>query len=328
MEKQARRAAAEICGAVIGAGFASGREIDSFFTRFGAWGWLGVAAATLVLGFAVWGVMRRPGIAGMPRKWQGHWQGWLWQGAFTALMIATGGAMLAGAGEIAALMAPVHGAYGLGMAVTLLLGCLLAGRELSVLPVVSKGLLICLAFVAAAGILLPAQEAVAVRPGDSSGGLPAGVLHGVCYGGFNAALAVPVIALTASKLDANAKKQCVMTVTGVLGVLLALGNLTLTRHAAIQGESLPFVRLMAALGKAGYWLGGVSLYLAVLTTLTASLRGLAVLLPDRRRWRVGACAAIAVTAATGFEDIVAVIYPLLGGGCFILLVLALWAEKT
>ena len=64
--KKAGRAAAELCGAVIGAGFASGREVASFFARFGGWSWLGVTAAVAVLGGACLLLMGHPGEGGMP----------------------------------------------------------------------------------------------------------------------------------------------------------------------------------------------------------------------------------------------------------------------
>lgn len=328
MEKKTGQAAAEICGAVIGAGFASGREIDSFFTRFGVWSWLGIAAAVAMMGFMTLGVMRRPDMAGIPKRWQGKIMGHVWRAAFTALMVITGGAMTAGAGEIAALMLPMHGAYVLGMAGTLILAWLLSGRELSVLPAVSKGLIACLIAVAAAGLFLPAEKAAVVAAQGSGADGVRSVVHGISYGGFNVALAAPVMAVCSAPLTEREEKHCAAYVTLILAVLLLCGNAVLMRHSALRGESLPFIRLTASLGKAGYVLGGVSLYLAVLTTLAASLRGLEALLPKGRQWRIGGAAAIALAAGTGFEKMVAVAYPFLGGGCFILLMAALCGEKT
>ena len=127
MEKRPGRVAAEICGAVVGAGFASGKEIASFFSRFGGWSWAGIMLAVAVVGAVCLGVMRRPGVAGMPLAWQSRGLGRLWTALFTGLMAATGGAMLAGAGEVAALLLPVRGAYWLGMGATLVLAWLSAG---------------------------------------------------------------------------------------------------------------------------------------------------------------------------------------------------------
>ena len=111
MEKRSGRVAAEICGAVVGAGFASGKEIASFFSRFGRWSWVGILLAVAVVGAVCLGVLRHPGVAGMPPAWHRRAPGRLWTALFTGLMAATGGAMLAGAGEVAALLLPVRGAY-------------------------------------------------------------------------------------------------------------------------------------------------------------------------------------------------------------------------
>ena len=50
MDHQDRRSVLACVGAVIGAGFVSGREIYSFFTRYGAasWGLILLAAVTMV----------------------------------------------------------------------------------------------------------------------------------------------------------------------------------------------------------------------------------------------------------------------------------------
>lgn len=49
--------AATYVGAVMGAGFASGQEIQQFFTRFGRWGLVGIVVSALLflsLGGACW----------------------------------------------------------------------------------------------------------------------------------------------------------------------------------------------------------------------------------------------------------------------------------
>lgn len=313
MRKQTGRAAAELCGAVIGAGFASGREIAAFFARFGPWSWLGVAAAAAVMGCMTYGVMRTPGRAGMPDTWQGSWLGRLWQGMFVSLMAVTGGAMLAGGGEIAALMLPIHGARVIGLGASVTAAWLLAGRESRWLAAVSKGLIACLVLVVLAGLFLPVEPAASLGEG---GDALQSLLHGLCYGGFNVALASPVIGMTGSGMAAREQKRCAAVFTAIVAGLMACGNLVLLRHPALQGENLPFVRLTAALGKAGYALGGAALYLAALTTLTACLRGLHALAPQGKLLTL---TAVLLLSLGGLERIVGVAYPVLGGCCFLLL---------
>lgn len=314
--KKAGRAAAELCGAVIGAGFASGREVASFFARFGGWSWLGVAAAVVVLGGVCLLLMRHPGEGGMPLHWRGSWLACLWRGMFVSLMLATGGAMMAGGGEIAALMLPMHGARILGLAGTLALAWWLAGKENAGLATVSKGLIGCLLAVVLVGLFLPVRETASLRP---AGNIWQSLAQGLCYGGFNAALAAPVISLTGAELSPREQRRCAAVFTVVLAVLLTCGNAVLLRHAALQEAQLPFVMLLSGWGRAGYVLGGAALYLAALTTLVACLRGLRLLLPRH----MGAVAAgVALLSLSGLEGMVGVVYPVLGGGCFLLLAAA------
>lgn len=319
MGKRTGRAAAELCGAVIGAGLASGQEIAAFFARFGAWSWPGVAAAAGVMGWLGLGLMRRPGAAGMPLTWRGRWLEWVWRGMFAALLTATGGAMLASGGEVAALLLPFRGARALGLGAILLAAWYLAGRDTPLLAVVSQGLILCLVGMVAAGLLLPVEESVSLQ---AQGGAE-GVLYGLCYGGFNAALAAPVMAMTGARLNPGEQKRCVAGFTVILALLLACGNGVLLRHGSLRGAQLPFVMLLRPLGHSGYALAGGALFLAALTTLAACLRGLNTLV--RSPW---VYLALPVLSLGGLEGIVGVVYPVLGAGCFLLLAAARLQNRT
>ena len=309
-----------VVGAVIGAGFASGREVAAFFSRYGVWSWLAVAAAVAAIAWISLGAMRSPGV---PEPWRDRWPGRVWQGMFIALLAATGGVMLAGAGEIAALTMPLHGAYWMGMLSTLCLAWWLSERRLSGLSAISRALTVCLIGVMALGLTMPRLRGVWVEDAPSLSALPSSLLRGLCYGGFNVALASPVLDETAVALTEQERRRCVRRVSLILGALLALGNGVLLRHPALLGAALPFVELLGYWGRWGMLLGALSLYLAVLTTLVACLRGLQALL--KRRWLL--CLP-ALVALLGFSGAVDGLYPLLGGGCFLLLAAkALHREK-
>ena len=201
---------------------------------------------------------------------------------------------------------------------TLLLGWQLAGRESGYLPGISRGLIICLLCVVAAGLFLPARRAVSVIP--QGGG--EGVMLGLCYGGFNVALAAPVMAAWGGKLPENEKRRCALGLAAVLVALLACGNGVLMKHTALQDEELPFVMLLAPWGKWGYLLAAGALYLAALTTLTACMKGLRAV---AGKWMLLAVSAMAALSLGGLAGIVEVAYPVLGGGCFLLL---LWARRS
>lgn len=300
-----------IVGAVIGAGFASGREVAAFFSRYGPLSWLAVGAAVVVIAWVSLGVMRAPGV---PEAWRGRWPGRVWQGMFMVLLAATGGAMLAGAGEIAALIVPLHGAYWMGLLSTLCLALWLSERRLVGLARLSQGLTVCLIAVMVIGLTLPRLRGVWVEDAANGALLPESLLRGLCYGGFNVALASPVLDETAAALPPKERRRCVARASLILGALLLLGNGVLLRHPALLGAALPYVELLGFWGRWGMGLGGAALYLAVLTTLVACLRGLAALL--RRRWLL--CLPV-LAALLGFAGAVDKLYPLLGGGCFLLL---------
>ena len=298
-------------GAVIGAGFASGREVAAFFSRFGPLSWLAVVAAVAAMAWISLGVMRSPGV---PEVWRDRWPGRVWQGMFLAMLAATGGAMLAAAGEIAALTIPLRGAYWMGLMSTLCLALWLSERKLIGLARLSQVLTVCLIAVMALGLTLPRLRGAWVEEAAGLSRLPESLLRGLCYGGFNIALASPVLDETAVGLSARDKRRCVTRASLILGALLMLGNGVLLRHPALLSAALPYVELLGFWGRWGMGLGAAALYLAVLTTLVTCLRGLAALLP--RRWLMGLPLLVALLGFTGAVDR---LYPLLGGGCFLLL---------
>ncbi len=282
----------ELLGAVIGAGLASGREVASFFTRFGPWSWPGIVLAATVL-WLLANAEHRP-------------QGRLWRTLQTLLLIATGGAMLAGAGEVAALTLPIHGAYLIGLGGTLALAWRLARRTIGGLTWVSRGLLAVLAILVALGLTRPPMQAVPLTVPS----VPVALLSGVAYGGFNAALQAPILAQYDALPSAARRRGATLTAL-ILLMLLCLCNAVLMRHPALIGEAMPFVRLTAQLGPVGYALGAVTLYLAILSTLTACVKGL-----GGGAWPM---VGLLIASAAGFTGVVEVLYPMLGGGCLLLM---------
>ncbi len=317
MDKTAKAKAFSAVGAVVGAGFASGQEIDGFFARFGVNGLIGAGAAIIIIAGLASRSLACPGVAGMPVRWAGRWPGRLWRGMFGALALASGGAMLAGAGELAALMLPIPLAYPLGLAVTLMAALLMA-RGQRAIPWVSKALVGLTVLMALAGWALPAKRAAIVW----KTGLLDSMIHGASYGGMNMALVVPLLALSAGELTPQGKRQCVLLTAGIMGTLLTAGILLFFRHTALIGQTLPFIRMMSYYGRLGWKVSGVTLYLALLTTACAALRSLYALLPERPWTRAAAPVLLLLCSALGFTGMVSRVYPVLGAGCLGLLAAA------
>lgn len=296
----------ELVGAVVGAGLASGREIASFFTRYGGWSFAGIILAV--------GVLICLADTQIPRSWQGKWLEKVWHILLTLLLVVTGGAMLSGAGEIAALTLPLHGAYLLGILGTLALSWILANKTVSGLAWVSKILLCILAVLIVTGLLLPQMKAVCIYENS----VPVALIRGLTYGGFNAALQAPIMA-TASCYPKTDKKRAARYAGLLILCLLTLGNAVLLRHSALVSEPMPFLKMMSGYGKAGYYLGSISLYLAILSTLTACLRGI--------KGKFLAAVSILLVSLFGFTGVVETAYPILGGGCFLMLLIAKMANS-
>lgn len=296
----------ELIGAVVGAGLASGREIASFFSKSGGWSWAGIVMAVLTMVFL--------GDVRIPVSWQGRWPARLWRKMTALLLTATGGAMLSGAGEIASLTLPAGGAYWLGLGLTLVLSWVLAHRTPGGLAAVSRALLCVLAALILLGFAIRPMQAVPL----SSGGALAGLLRAVSYGGFNAALQMPL--MMASSCGGQKRRRAIWLADGIILLLLLMGNAVLLRHPALLGEPMPFIRMLQSFGKPGYYLGALSLYLAILSTLTACLRGLGGgVLP---------LGGVFLAALLGFTGVVERAYPILGGGCLMMLAAAKFTNSS
>ena len=125
--KEALRAAFAICATLIGAGFASGREIVTFFSQFGGAGWLGVPLAGACVGWIVYLVLslaRQTGADSFPGLY-GRLMNPACEDAmhllYGMLCLTTAAAMLSAGGELFALVLPLNDARAFGVVMTLAL---------------------------------------------------------------------------------------------------------------------------------------------------------------------------------------------------------------
>ena len=267
-------------GAVIGAGFVSGREIYSFFTRYGeaSWGLILLSAATMV--FLCTLCMRRAQQEQADcwcslQCFSGTKMGALARGCVTALMLVTGGAMVSAAGHLTELLWPSSWAYTAGAVGTLLLAWLLGSRGVGPLSAVSGFLTALLIGVMLVLMRQPGAGESAVRVQDAPGSLLWGAIRAVGYGSMNMTVAIGV-ACQAEKGESGCRccdRRALLTGLVLTGLLFGANALYL-RYPGLQQEAFPIVRLFHHFRRAGYVLCVVLLYLAVLTTLTAVLYAL------------------------------------------------------
>ena len=291
--------------AMVGAGFASGREIMRFFSQYGAFSWALVAFAAVV---TAWMLRRMLAMGGVHSR--------LEKGLLLLFSLAVGGGMTAAAGELWALTVPLRYARTMGSVITLALCLWLAGGSLRGMAWLGR-------------VLLPFLLAVLVLclrvPGDDRqktvtfGEITLAAVSVAGYCGLNGMTAAGVIGGSRPDREQNGIALAVGLLTALL---LGLGNAALLPHAAALWDApLPTVSLLRAYGKAGYYLSAAVLYLAASTTLIAVLRGLLTLAaPYILRYRkplVGLC--VLAVSLLGFQDIVGTAYPALGWLYLILL---------
>jgi len=311
---------------IVGAGFASGREIVRFFSSHGPAAAAAVASAAIALLFFFLRLCRKleseqaNGVFSLCRARFGAQLGALCGGLFFLLSAVTAGAMLAACAELCALVLPLRHAYGIGLAASLLLALFLARRGAKGLALAGAALLCLLPMLLLRLLLLPAGEACflpAMTPD-----LPVrAVSDGVSYAALNAALlfgAQPVLL----SLPARTRKRGVLLFSALFAALLALSCAVCLRHAQITAvHPMPFVELSRQLG-AGYLLVALCMYVSALSTLAALCAGLGGMLPFSPPVSDVLCGAVILALSrAGFGPLVQSAYPVLGAVCAGLLIL-------
>ena len=310
---------------VIGAGFASGREITRFFAAHGRAAGAAALCALAVL-YALFvrlpGQMRRAGVRTLPalcRVRFGTGLGALCAALFSLLAAVTGGAMLAACAELAALTLPLRHAYGIGLFASLLLAALLAALGVRGLALPGAALCAALPVLLLHLLVLPAGEACFLPV--MSPDLPVrAVADGTAYGALNAAMLCGALPLLLS-LDRRDRRRAALLFTALFGAMLLLGIAVCRRHLQeVWMQPMPFVALCRRLGFGGYLLCALTLYAAALSSLCAMLAAIAQPMP-RGIGPIVAGAACLLFARVGFTHLVSGFYPVLGAVCAALMLL-------
>lgn len=294
-----------IVGAMVGAGFASGREIMQFFSLYGPFSWALVVLAAGMTGAVIY---RMAQCAGTPLD------GKTWARLPLKLMyLAVAGGMTAAAGELAALTVPLPRARAVGGMLTLAACAWMSNRPLRGLAALGKALFPGLVLIYALCRGQAAEEAA--KPALSWREYAAAAVRAAGYCVTNGLLSFAVVSEAAAKRTRRERIVLAALSAAAVGLLLAVGNaVLLPRAGELQNAALPTVMLLRPLGKTGYWAAAGILYLACATTLIAVLKGLkqeiAPYAPDCALW-IAALAAAGVSLL-GFQEIVARAYPALG----------------
>lgn len=329
-------------GAVVGGGFASGRELWLFFAGYGAlavWGACLAGAILAASGFAAvrWAASSPPGYGGLleavPRALARPFDALVFAFLFASLAV-----VLAGSGAMArdALGLP----YGAGvMALALPLAACLAAREQGLLA--ANALLTpALACLIAGLSLWHLARGLPLGPGASPPAGAGGDLgweavrlpvpwwwSASLYAAYNGVIGVVALA----SLERARLRRRGAAWGGALGGLLA-GGLAALATAALRSvpetshDALPLLALAAQAG--GLWVPAylAALYAALFTTGLAAGFGMAARLPGRgavRAWAPSLLLALALPLTrAGLPALVRAVYPLVA---YASLALLAWA---
>lgn len=313
-------------GAVIGAGFASGREIFSFFSCYGAFSWFLILVATGTMAILCWLCLRRAGNKGVC--------GWCEMYCRTSpfvknfaecsillLQVIMGGSMISAAGHIAALALPFSAAYPLGMLVTIALALWLGSVGMK--PMTALGSLLAVLFVGAimAVLVFDAADtkAVVLTVVTLEKGI-AGSIRAVAYASLNLAISIGMICRcgnTSCKVSSRSAVLFGLVMTG----LLFVSNYLYLHHPELVHTTFPMVALLGRFGKAGHNLSLLVMYLAILTTLSAGLfalrTGLETKVSSKTAWILTILLPLGLSH-TGFENLVDRWYAPVGILCLLL----------
>lgn len=327
------KAALAIGAAIVGAGFASGREVAAFFAVFGAASWLGVVAACAGVGYLTYLLTRiachtgRSGLAAQYDVLMGAECGSTMRMLYGVLALCTAAAMTAAGGEVGALALPWRHARLVGTLGTLLVGMWMARRGVGALASIGALLTpLCALYY----LFLPG-EGGAIPPFRLSD-VPMSLALGLLYAAFNASLASGAICLTCRENISPARAGAYTSI--VLAAMLVPANAALLRAGAdVYSMAMPSVMLAARWGVGGFYASCIVLFLAVLSTLSAMLcsleRQIPRGVPAYLRYPLCALGALGLSVC-GFETIVNAVYPILGWLCALaLLALTLFVpERT
>lgn len=321
--------AATFVGTVVGAGFASGREVWQFFSIHGWMGFAGIGLTIVIMGLAVGEIFKIGSIIKTEsyQEFLAYIIGFKWacaadlfMGVFFLLLI---GVMFAGCGAI---FSAVGVGYWVGVTATALILIAVLFKDLSGLIMVNA-VVIPLMFAAAVMIAVYSfKTRFAPLLVLSSGG--GWWLAAVQFSAYNLILALPVLLSLANRF--NCRKT--LSLGGwlgslCLGLMAGFINLAISSHLRVLREvPLPMLTLAEKIGMVPYWGYAIVLWGEMFTTLLADIYGLskrlgAISSLPYSGWVVLLTGGGICIAEIGFNNLIAWFYPIYGYLSLILLML-------
>lgn len=265
-------------GAVIGAGFASGREIAAFFSSYGWLGWWLLAIAAGMMTWLCWICLNRSGQTGaacwcdlFERK-----SAIVRYGAKICtmlLLIVTNGAMIAASGQMIALVWNIRYAWLIGAAGTLAAAWVVGRKSMRPLEWISGVLIVLLAVAVISGLGVSHERTVHLTTEITFFQSITAAVRAAAYATMNLTLAIGVVCRSAHE-EREINLHTALCFGLMMLLMLGMNHLLLIRYPEWLGESFPLVRILTSFGQKGFYLGAILVYLSVFTSLAATLYAL------------------------------------------------------
>ncbi|MDP4125539.1 MAG: hypothetical protein Q8912_01130 [Bacillota bacterium] len=337
--KMTFQVAATYVGAVMGAGFASGQEIQQFFVRFGNWGLVGIVLSAFL--FSILGL----GMLELQHRWKvtsyrdffdrlmGSRLGG-WADRLVSILLFVGMlAMISGSGALFNEYFGISGWIGILMT-GLVIALALWFRGEGVLWI--NTVLIPLKFVACIGIATLAIFLAKTGDGEGIPIIPSFVvgnwaISAILYVSFNLTLAIVVFASLGRAVQKPGARLGAVLGGVALGLFAFVIGASLLRFPDIWGLEIPMVAVAGKLGDWPAFLYVIVLWLAMITAAVGNGFSLLSRVEDSGKSNYGNTILILMLlliplASIRFSQIVQLVYPLFGyiGFVFLPTILYFW----
>ncbi|MDQ7092467.1 hypothetical protein REC12_02540 [Desulfosporosinus sp. PR] len=334
--------AATYVGAVMGAGFASGQEIQQFFARFGGWGLAGVLVSTMLfslLGWSMLDLQERWKVSSYPEFFDhllsGRWGRWA-DGLVSVLLFVGMMAMMSGSGALFQEYFGFSRWFGIVLTGSIIALALWFRGE-GVLWI--NTVLIPLKFVFCLGIA--ALAVFLAKSGDGEGIVVLTnpivknwAFSAVLYVSFNLTLAMVVFASLGKDVQRAGARLGAVLGGAALGIFAFVIGAALLRFPEVLGLEIPMVAVAGKLGDWPEFFYVIVLWLAMITaaigngfSLVSRVVETGILTYNKAAF-ILLCLLLPI-AGVKFSQIVQFVYPLFGylGLAFLPMILFFWLKR-
>jgi len=317
-------------GTIVGAGFATGREILQFFTQYGHWATLTIILATglfIWLGTKILMISRRIGAKSFEdlNKFLFGAKSGSWISVFMfIILLGVNSIMLAGAGSV--FVEHLNIGYQTGLFVTMIGAYFILRKGIQSIMTMNSLVVPMMITLSVAVISQTFQSPGATRfltlTTDQS--LPAAWLAPLLYTAFNLVLAMPVLV----PLGNQTEKTTVVKWGGILGGA-GVGFMLMAAHFALSAQMPGIAQFEIPMGSVAAHLGWfvqmiylILIFLEIFSTFVANIYGITLQVQQWTSWSsrtisFGIMLFCYFFSQFGFSSLLSLLYPIFGALCLL-----------